>query len=325
MQCCAARPGSRKRDQRGPPKSPSQVRAEQAGGYQVSAHHDFKPQRRAGGKAPATTRHAPPAGARAVRFDSDSDSDDEFHSADEDFVPAGGSVGGLMSQKKGERNAGQGAAAELVDYGIGRAGQCVIGGRWVDSGPTINDTEGFRVTKDTVWDQPDPREVNPLTEEEAADGAMLAKRVGEQLYRSLPADLQLAFVRDVYRNYEGCGWTHDEAIPNAVEVMRNAAKWRAEIDAENLFRSPDLPREDLFRQYGQHAFSGQDKWGHPRIWATVTGWPPIKQEIVDNFTQEEVMKMHTKRFLEFQDKKRKISQELQRTVILCVLLNTLYL
>ena len=44
----------------------------------------------------------------------------------------------------------------------------------------------------------------------------------------------------------------------------------------------------------------------------------IKQEIVDNFTQEEVMKMHTKRFLEFQDKKRRISQELQRTVILCV-------
>eukprot|EP01043_Picozoa_sp_COSAG02_P070433 COSAG02_NODE_12471_length_1540_cov_1.619709_1_plen_59_part_00 len=52
----------------------------------------------------------------------------------------------------------------------------------------------------------------------------------------------------------------------------------------------------------------------------MTGWPPIKQEIVDNFTQDEVMKMHTKRFLEFQDKKRRISSELQRTVILCVLL-----
>lgn len=320
MRCCAARPGSGKRGRGGPPKSPSQVRAEQAGGYQVSAHHDFKPkaQRRAGGKPPSTTRHAP-AAVRAVRFDSDSDSDDEFHSADEDFVPAGGSVGGPVPQKRGgERNAGKGASAGLVDYGVGRAGQCVIGGRWVDAGPTINATEGYRVTKDTVWDQPDPREVNPLTEDEAADGAMLAERVGEQLYRSLPADLQLAFVRDVYRNYEGCGWKQEEAIPNAVEVMRNAARWRAEIDAENLFNTPDLPREDLFRRYGQHAFSGQDKWGHPRIWATVTGWPPIKQEIVDNFTQEEVMKMHTKRFLEFQDKKRRISQELQRTVILCV-------
>lgn len=203
----------------------------------------------------------------------------------------------------------------------GRERPWVIGGRWVDAIPgEINATEplGFRVTKDTVWDQPDPREVEPLTEKEAADGVMLAEKVGEELYRSLPADLQLAFVRDVYNNYEGCGWTKEEAVPNAVEVMRNAAKWRAEIDAENLFKTPDLPREDLFRRYGQHAFSGQDRWGHPRIWATVTGWPPIKQEIVDNFSPEEVVKMHTKRFLQFQDKKRRISQELQRTVILCV-------
>ncbi len=265
-----------------------------------------------------TTRAPAPV---PLGFSSDSGSDDEFFDAGEDFQTAAGTENGAHEALvPGKRAAGKSSA---VDYGIGRPGQCVIGGRWVDAGPTINTTEGpglsFRVTKDAVWDQPDPREIEPLTEDEAADGMMLAEKVGEELYRSLPADLQLAFVRDVYRNYEGCGWTKEEAIPNAVEVMRNAAKWRAEIDAENLFKSPDLPREDLFRQYGQHAFNGQDKWGHPRIWATVTGWPPIKQEIVDNFTQEEVMKMHTKRFLEFCDKKRRISAELQRTVILCVI------
>ena len=65
----------------------------------------------------------------------------------------------------------------------------------------------------------------------------------------------------------------------------------------------------------------RDKWGHPRIWATVTGWPPICQEVRDNFTQEEVVKIHTKRFLEFQDLKRQHSARLKRPIILhcCIL------
>ena len=65
----------------------------------------------------------------------------------------------------------------------------------------------------------------------------------------------------------------------------------------------------------------RDKWGHPRIWATVTGWPPICQEVRDNFTQEEVVQIHTKRFLEFQDLKRQHSARLKRPIILhcCIL------
>jgi len=56
--------------------------------------------------------------------------------------------------------------------------------------------------------------------------------------------------------------------------------------------------------------------GTPALWATVTGWPPIAQEIRDNFSAEEVYKMHTKRFLEFQELKRKNSAKTQRSVVL---------
>jgi hypothetical protein len=311
MQCCAARP---KKAHPGPHQSPSRERAN--GGAPRGAHDDFGPPRatrqprKAGGQPPATVERPTtlaPYGEKEQPIEEDSDDGNEvFFDADEEFQLVPGTENGA-------------ASGGVVDYGVGEEGQCVIGGRWVNATQAINALEGgFTVTKAIGWDQPDPRETEPLTAAEAADSAMLAKRVGDALYRTLPADLQLAFVRDVYGNYEGCGWTEEQAIPNTVEVMRNAARWRAEIDAENLHKSPDLPREDVFRDYAQHAFSGQDKWGHPRIWGTVTGWPPIKQEIVDNFSAEEVMKMHTKRFLEFQDKKRKISEELQRTIILYV-------
>lgn len=315
MRCCAARPAG-KRERRIPHASPSQARA--AGLHQRrGAHDDFS-----GGVEGSKLQLSAAGGRQSVRQPAarwaaqTSDSDDEFFDVGEDFQSpsVAGSENGAHEAIVPEKR----FSTSVVDYGIGQEGQCVIGGRWVDAGPTVNATaDGFRITKDVGWDEPDPREVEPLSADEAADSQMLAERVGEELYRTLPADLQLAFVRDVYRNYEGCGWTKEEATPNAVELVRNCAKWRAEIDAENLHKGPDLPREDEFRRYATHSFSGQDKWGHPRIWATVTGWPPIKQEIVDNFTQEEVVKMHTKRFLEFQDRKRQISQEQQRTVILC--------
>ena len=82
---------------------------------------------------------------------------------------------------------------------------------------------------------------------------------------------------------------------------------------------PPLTRLPLIRSVVR--CERRDKWGHPRIWATVTGWPPICQEVRDNFTQEEVVQIHTKRFLEFQDLKRQHSARLKRPIILhcCIL------
>ena len=154
---------------------------------------------------------------------------------------------------------GGAAAGPLVpvDYGVGKQGQVVIGGHWVDASeldPTI--PHAFQPSSGIGWDQPDPRELDPLTAEEAASCAMLAARVGESAWRTLPGDLQLAFVRDVYGNWSGCGWKEDERVDNTVALMRTCAKWRAEIGAEGLHCGPDLPKEDLFRRVATHSFSG---------------------------------------------------------------------
>ena len=312
MMCCAAPPKeSAKRQRDTPTKSPR-------GGNPAaspSAHDDFgkagrpvQKARRGGSKKALSTggggdTFAPYGQRQGMEEDEDSDDEDVvYESADEEFelLPNSAAVGGA------------------VDYGIPRPGQCAIGGKWVDHTPAVNALggdpnmpDGFEVTKAIGWDQPDPREVEPLTQKEAADCQTLARKIGEEYYRKLPADLQLAFVRDVYGNYEGCGWAEEDAMGNTVELMRNCAKWREEIDADNLPYAPDFPGEDVFRSHATHSFSGADKWGHPRLWATVTSWPPIAQDIRDNFSAEEVHMMHTKRFLEFQELKRKISAKTQ--------------
>eukprot|EP01043_Picozoa_sp_COSAG02_P073148 COSAG02_NODE_14096_length_1311_cov_0.990099_1_plen_140_part_01 len=99
MRCCAARPHSGKRERRSPHKSPSHARAAHAGSL-TSAHDDFsigsgrstRPQRRAGGQLPATTRRA--AAPVPLGFSSDSDDDDEFFDAGEDFQMAAGTENG---------------------------------------------------------------------------------------------------------------------------------------------------------------------------------------------------------------------------------------
>ena len=66
---------------------------------------------------------------------------------------------------------GGAAAGPLVpvDYGVGKQGQVVIGGHWGDASeldPTI--PHAFQPSSGIGWDQPDPRELDPLTAEEAA-------------------------------------------------------------------------------------------------------------------------------------------------------------
>lgn len=212
---------------------------------------------------------------------------------------------------------------QTSDFGVPSAGDVVIGGRWTRLQELPDFGSQFRAGGDSAvgWDQPDPKEVLPMTEDEVRDCQRLMHAVGEQGWRSLPADLQLAFVRDVYGNPEGVGWKPQDAFENTVPVMQSCIKWAKEIGAFEIHCGPQLPNEDRFKEYAPYAFSGADRWGHPRIWAMVTGWPPIDQEVRRNFSASEVYMLHTKRFLEFQQLKRERSAQLQRPIALhcCVL------
>ena len=227
-----------------------------------------------------------------------SSSDDEaedadYHSADEEFEAADQPL--LYDPKVPQR-----------DFGMPTVGDVVIGGRWksLQRLPAFEAPFNASGEPGGGWDQPDPKEVLPMTAEEVADSARLMQAIGEREWRSLPADLQLAFVRDVYGNPEGVGWKPEDAFQNTVPVMQTCAKWAEEIDAFNVHRGPELPREKLFAEMAQYAYHGADKWGHPRIWATITGWPPIGQELRQSFSSDEISALHTKRFLEFQQLKR---------------------
>jgi hypothetical protein len=216
---------------------------------------------------------------------SDDESEVEYHSAGEEFDDGDEPL--LLSTS---------------DFGVPREGEVVIGGRWksLQELPAFGSRFNARGEPGVGWDQPDPKEVLPLSADEVRDSKRLIEAVGEQQWRSLPADLQLAFLRDVYGNPEGVGWKTADAFDNTVPVMQTCAKWAEQINAFRMHEGPALPREETFRECAPYAYTGEDAWGHPRIWATVTGWPPIGQELRQLFTAEEVSMLHTKRFLEFQ-------------------------
>ena len=215
----------------------------------------------------------------------------------------------------------------VLDYGLGCKGQCVIGGRWVDTtARTRRELRQFEPTDQVGWGQPSPREVEPLTENEVADQGQLARLVDEAGYRTLPADVQLGYLRDFYgpasRGAFGC--KPEEAYEKTAELIRSCVKWRLEIDAEGLASAPLSEREKLFRELAPADVGpehGTDAWGHPRMWCRVTGWPAIAPAVRKNFSAEELCHFQCKRFLEFQHKKRIESARLGRTVILhCVVL-----
>ena len=246
--------------------------------------------------------------ARESETDSGEETDDYF-SAEEEFC--------------GDQSLRSDAIGAAEDYGVPRVGDVVVGGRWTQLellpavGPGFN-SDG---EAGAGWDQPDPKEVRAMSEAEVRACGRLAAEVGEREWRSLPADLQLAFVRDVYGNPEGVGWRPEEAFDNTVAIMQTCARWAAEINAFGVHRGPALPREERFAECAPYEIRGADAWGHPRLWATVTGWPPISQEVWEEFVADEVRALHTKRFLEFQQLKREASQRLQRPIALhcCVL------
>jgi hypothetical protein len=248
-----------------------------------------------------------------VEKDRQSSDDEEYYSANEDFG----------ADECDEPPPGSSEPTNYQDFGVPRVGDVVIGGRWqsLEQLPPFGPAFDERGVAGAGWDQPDPKEVLPMSAEEVADCDRLIAAVGEKEWRSLPADLQLAFVRDVYGNPEGVGWNPEDAFENTVPVMQTCAKWAAEIAAFAMHTSPELPGEALFKQTARYAFTGSDLWGHPRIWATVTGWPPIAPEVKQCFDAEEVYLLHTKRFLEFQQLKREQSRRLQRPIALhcCVL------
>ena len=244
-----------------------------------------------------------------------SGSDDEgYFSAEEDF--------GVFDSSR-HLIAASLAKSGAANYGIGVAGQCAVGGKWVTGGGVIDRAYSeFSPTDDVGWDQPSPKEVDALTEVEAQALDRLADAVGREDFMTLPADLQMAFLRDIFFN-EGCdGWTAEEQFPNTVELLSSCVRWRKSIQAETIIHGdPPLENEAMFRDLAKHSFSGTDKWGHPRIWAPVTGWPPVEPMIKKMFTPEEVCQHHCKRFLTFNQRKREISEEKQRPVMMhCVVL-----
>ena len=162
-------------------------------------------------------------------------------------------------------------------------------------------------------------EVAPLTAQEAIDSLRLAQEVGEG-YRRLPADLQLGFLRDVFQNPTGMGWVAHEALENTAEVMRSCLRWRQEVGAETL-HTRVLPREAEFAALAPHDVKGADAWGHPRIWAPVTGWPALNPEIRKRFTPSELHLLHAKRFLALNHGKRVESLRKGRPIMMhCVVI-----
>lgn len=280
-QCCGCRPAPRRREI-------------QAGAETVQQRE--------------TDRVSQRQSARESATDSGEETDDYF-SAEEEFC--------------GHQQLLSDAVASVGDYGVPRVGDVVVGGRWTQLellpavGPEFNpDGEAG-----AGWDQPDPKEVLAMSDAEVRACDRLVAEVGEREWRSLPADLQLAFVRDVYGNPAGVGWRPEEAFDNTVVIMQTCAKWAAEINAFGTHRGPALPREARFTKCAPYEILGADAWGHPRLWATVTGWPPISQEVWNEFSADEVCMLHTKRFLELQHLKREASRRLQRPIALhcCVL------
>lgn len=210
------------------------------------------------------------------------DDDEDYFTPDEDVPDPGGQAAGLLQTLPGQAS----------DYGLGCKGQIVIGGQWVDAAAHPLESR-FRPTDDVGWDQPSPRESAPLTEEEVADQVELARLVGEEGYRTLPADLQLGYVRDFYgpASRGAFGWEPEEAYEKTAELIQLCVKWRAEIDAERLASAPLTEREREFRRLAPADLGpahGADGWGHPRMWCRVTGWPPIAPAVRKEFSAEEV-------------------------------------
>jgi hypothetical protein len=211
-------------------------------------------------------------------------------------------------------------------YGDGRAGQVVVGGRWVDVAAAAGSVPPVEWTHHLAagWGTATRCEVEPLGVAEARNLGRLAAALGPEAWAELPADLQLAYLRDIYGNPAGCGWSTKGKSAAAAEqyvfektlaVMRSCCTWRASIGAATMPDRP-LPREDVFRRAAVHEVTGTDAWGHPILWATATGWPCIDGEVRANFSGAEMLELHTKRFLELQWIKREISAERQRPVSL---------
>ena len=230
-----------------------------------------------------------------------SDEDEGYFSAEEDFP------GSPQTWRESQVSSAGGRA----DYGCGQAGEIVIGGRWVASESIGPYPSEFVPTLAVGWNQPDLKETEPLTEQEARDMGEIADAVGRERYSTVPADLQLAFVRDIFGKPDGVDWDDSNKFDNIVELISSCARWRQEIDAECLINDT-LPKEDLFNEIAQSSHTGTDSWGHPRIWAEVTTWPPANQQVRDNFTAEEVMRLHCKRFLRFNESKRYLAVQKKR-------------
>ena len=121
--------------------------------------------------------------------------------------------------------------------GEGRAGQVVIGGRWVEAAPGAS-SAGLTQHLAAGWGTGTHAEADPLSVAEARDLARLAAALGPEAWSELPADLQLAYLRDIYGNPAGCGWSTKGMSAAAAEefvfektlaVMRACCAWRAGI------------------------------------------------------------------------------------------------
>ena len=237
---------------------------------------------------------------------------------------AGHATGGGAAHAAGGGSAGAAAATgPELEHVHAKAGQVVIGGRWVDATEITAPAASTGTHHlDPGWGSPTAWEINPLSVKEAADLAKLMDGLGPAAAAHIPEDLQLAFLRDMYANPVGCGWaaSNEDADPamcynKTLTVIRSAADWRRSVDAARLPSTP-LPREEEFRRRAVSEISGTDSWGHPILWAAAAGWPCVSPAVRANFTADEVHSLHSKRFLGLQQRKREISAELGRPISL---------
>eukprot|EP00941_MAST-03F_sp_MAST-3F-sp1_P006077 g6077.t1 len=95
----------------------------------------------------------------------------------------------------------------------------------------------------------------------------------------------------------------EESMPLTVNMLCDACEWWDEMGVDTIL-DEELKREEEFHEVWSAGISGQDKRGR-----TVYVMHPFSQRLIDNFSPEEIKKLHQKDMTSLQTHKRKIREE----------------